>query len=234
MVSGFVPSICPCVCLDCGCLWCVCVCVCVCVHVHMCRSQKSPSASFRCCLLWVLRLVSYWDMVFPDYVKPLARKPQGVICLHYLSTGITRVHHHPWFSMGVLGLKLMSSCHGKNFTKWVTLKVPWFLFFSFKSSWVSWRLKSTQSPSQERWTGLRACCAHQLWSGSSAGALRKGSLSKFMLAKVVHVNQSPYPWPSAVGAQVFVLCENLPWAHPSAENCKRALLSALECAPLLL
>lgn len=35
-----------------------------------------------------------------------------------------------------------------------------------------------------------------------------------MLAKVVHVNQSPYPWPSAVGAQVFVLCENLPWAHP--------------------
>lgn len=121
--------------------------------------------------------------------------------------------------MWVLGLELVSSCHASTLPNELSLKSSGYFSFPSTVNWISWR-----------YSGNWACCPHQL-SGNSSGVLGKGLLSKFILAKVMHLNQNPLLPPIsgslAVEAWVFVLCEKLPWAHPSAENCKHAVLSAL-------
>lgn len=129
---------------------------------------------------------------------PLARKLRGVTWLHLPSTEVTSVCHHPWISVWVL--KLRSSQHARPLPN---KPYPESSGFSFPSTVAQCHegCKPTQSPFHQRLTGLRACCVHQLMSGSSSGVRGKDSLSKFTLAEILCLKREPsastYIWSSA-------------------------------------
>lgn len=74
------------------------------------------SACVFCSPCWLLRqgLSLAWGS--PIDLDELASKPQGYSYLYFPSAENTRMHHHIWFFMWVLGSELTPWClHGKPF-----------------------------------------------------------------------------------------------------------------------